>query len=211
MEPLEQKQTKDRIAEALRREILSGRIADGEEVTQEQMAAMLGVSRMPVREAFQTLAIDGFLERLPNRHMKVIGPTPTRLAEIFTALAALEAQLLLTAAAKGVNISPLKSANEIDFRRRLGAMLDNPYMERMLARLMGGYPDYVWRNVSARPDFAPVRAVAVTACLRQDRAATHSALDQYYRDLAAALARHIEILAAAALPRQDVVSALPSH
>jgi len=47
--------TKDYIAEAIRNEILAGNMKAGEELTQEALAETLGVSRMPVREALQTL------------------------------------------------------------------------------------------------------------------------------------------------------------
>ena len=73
MEVLKFKQTKDYIAQALREQILSGTIPDGEKLTQEQISEKLGVSRIPVREAMQILELEGFLERLPNRHMRVIG------------------------------------------------------------------------------------------------------------------------------------------
>lgn len=58
MHPLGNRQTKDHIADALRQEILSGRFADGEELTQKQLAQVLEVSRMPVREALQILELE---------------------------------------------------------------------------------------------------------------------------------------------------------
>lgn len=73
MEPIKSVQTKDYIAEYLRNEIFSNRIPAGEELTQEIVAEKLGISRMPVREAFQILEHEGFLERLPNHHIRVIG------------------------------------------------------------------------------------------------------------------------------------------
>ena len=73
MKQIDTVQTKDYIARAIRQEILSGRIKAGEELTQEDLAETMGVSRMPIREALQTLAQEGFLVRLPNRHMQV-GP-----------------------------------------------------------------------------------------------------------------------------------------
>lgn len=53
MKKIEKIQTKDRIADILRNEILIGEIENGEELTQEGLAESLGVSRMPVREALQ--------------------------------------------------------------------------------------------------------------------------------------------------------------
>ena len=59
MKTLRNMQTKDRIAQAIREEILSGHMEPGEELAQEALAEMLGVSRMPVREALQTLVQGG--------------------------------------------------------------------------------------------------------------------------------------------------------
>ena len=47
METVQAVQTKDYIIQAIRDEILSGRMKPGEELAQENVAQMLGVSRMP--------------------------------------------------------------------------------------------------------------------------------------------------------------------
>ena len=62
---------KDQAAAALRREIYAGELPDGAELRQEDIAAQLGISRLPVREAMQQLQNEGLLERLPNRHVRV--------------------------------------------------------------------------------------------------------------------------------------------
>ena len=56
---------KDQAAAALRREIYAGELPDGAELRQEDIAAQLGISRLPVREAMQQLQNEGLLERLP--------------------------------------------------------------------------------------------------------------------------------------------------
>jgi len=68
---IERKQTRDHITQMIRYEILSGGMKPGEELAQESIAEQLGLSRMPVREALQALEQEGFLVRLPNRHMQV--------------------------------------------------------------------------------------------------------------------------------------------
>ncbi len=104
MEPISLLPIKDTISQVLRREIFACRIEDGAELTQEAVAAQLQVSRIPVREAFLCLETEGLLERLPNRHMRVVGLTEKRLGQNFRALAALEAELaeqVLSAGAPG--------------------------------------------------------------------------------------------------------------
>lgn len=90
MKPVAIKQTKDQIANLIRGDILLGTLKSGTELTQEQVAEQTGLSRMPVREAFQTLEQEGFLLRLPNRHMRVIEITDENIRQYFTTLAALE-------------------------------------------------------------------------------------------------------------------------
>lgn len=93
MEPISLLPIKDTVAQVLRREILACRLEDGAELIQEAVASQLNVSRIPVREAFLCLEGEGLLERLPNRHMRVIGLTGDRLRQNFRVLAALEAEL----------------------------------------------------------------------------------------------------------------------
>ena len=58
------------VVEALQQAILSGQIPAGTEMTQNELAESLGVSRMPVREALMILEYQGLLLRLPNNHVK---------------------------------------------------------------------------------------------------------------------------------------------
>src|SRR5260370_39420143 len=55
------------IADALRAEIISGRLEPGERVLEIDLARQFGVSRQPVREAIRTLEREGLLTSLPNR------------------------------------------------------------------------------------------------------------------------------------------------
>ncbi len=55
------------IADALRTEIINGRLEPGERVLEIDLARQFGVSRQPVREAIRTLEREGLLTSLPNR------------------------------------------------------------------------------------------------------------------------------------------------
>ena len=72
----ERRSTPDLIVEALRAAILDGRIQEGAQLKQNDIAAEFGVSVVPVREAFQRLIADGLATLAPNR-----GVTVTRLSE----------------------------------------------------------------------------------------------------------------------------------
>ena len=53
--------TGDSIAQALREEILAGRMTGGERLIEEAIAKQFGVSRVPVREALNRLQSEGFV------------------------------------------------------------------------------------------------------------------------------------------------------
>jgi DNA-binding GntR family transcriptional regulator len=56
---------------ALREEILSGDIAPGTWLRQDDLAMRLGTSRLPVREALRILESEGLAESMPNRGARV--------------------------------------------------------------------------------------------------------------------------------------------
>lgn len=64
------------VADALRHYILSERPPAGTPLLQEQVAAKLGVSATPVREAFALLEAEGLLQRRPHRGVVVAAVTP---------------------------------------------------------------------------------------------------------------------------------------
>ena len=61
----------ERIASSLREAILSGEIAPGQWIRQEEVAARLGASRLPVREALRMLEAEGLTEHAANRGSRV--------------------------------------------------------------------------------------------------------------------------------------------
>ena len=58
---LQRESSVDQVAELLRRAILRGELAPGTALRQEELAAKIGVSRVPLREAFRQLEGEGFL------------------------------------------------------------------------------------------------------------------------------------------------------
>lgn len=67
-----------------------GRYKAGERLIPEEIAAEIGMSRMPVREAFRRLAADGLVTLRPNRGCVVAGLTLDELNEAFEIRSVLE-------------------------------------------------------------------------------------------------------------------------
>jgi DNA-binding GntR family transcriptional regulator len=61
----------ERIADHLRTAILAGEIGPGERIRQEEVAARLGASRLPVREALRMLEAEGLTEHEANKGSRV--------------------------------------------------------------------------------------------------------------------------------------------
>lgn len=82
------------VVEALQQSILSGQIPGETEMTQNELAESLGVSRMPVREALMILEYQGLIRRLPNNHVKTVDLTENYLRQVLALGAQLERQAM---------------------------------------------------------------------------------------------------------------------
>lgn len=198
---------KDRIAEMLRAEIAAGRMADGEELTQERVSDALAVSRIPVREAFLQLEADGLLRRLPNRHVQVVGVTAKRLRQNFRVLVSLECELARLAADEGDfslaldRLEALRTADtwtdrvrcDTSFHLALGASLDNP----TLAQLHSGQRRGLFAGALDRlpPEGVPLRDLndALEDGLRtRDGAALCRKIRAYYETVCEAVLKEMK-------------------
>ena len=93
-----------------------GQFKAGDRLVPEEIAAQLGMSRMPVRDAFRRLATQELLTIRPNRGAVVRGLNREQAVEVFEMRAVLEG-LAVTAAMQRIG------ASEIDeLERRLDAM-----------------------------------------------------------------------------------------
>ncbi|MCW1918732.1 GntR family transcriptional regulator [Rhodobacter sp. KR11] len=72
-----------RIRDDIRARLLTGQIGPGDRLIDHAIAAELGVSRMPVREALMQLVSEGYLTST-SRGFALPDLTPTQIAEVFT-------------------------------------------------------------------------------------------------------------------------------
>jgi DNA-binding GntR family transcriptional regulator len=88
------------VSAALRRAIVSGALPGGSRLVQTELAAEMGVSTTPIREAFRDLVAEGLLEFDRYRGAIVHEPTIEELREIYDMRLALEPIALRRAAGR---------------------------------------------------------------------------------------------------------------
>ena len=86
--------TAELIADALRADILQGRLKSSQPLRQDDIAAKFGVSKIPVREALYQLKAEGLVTFIPNRGATVSELSIQEVDEIYTMRIALETTAL---------------------------------------------------------------------------------------------------------------------
>lgn len=88
------------VTDELRDLILQGELRAGERLNQEALAARLGVSTMPVREALLRLMHEGFVESTPSRTFRVLPIGRDDIADMYWVHGMLVAELARRAAVR---------------------------------------------------------------------------------------------------------------
>jgi DNA-binding GntR family transcriptional regulator len=139
LQPLTDDSLTDRVTGRIRDAIHEGRYPPGARLVERTLAAELGVSHIPVREALVRLTDQGLVERAPRRGARVATLTPRELEELSSLRIVLErfvvtrVQERLTAMAekelRRVVASMRQAAARGDFRRVFD--LDQRFHERL--------------------------------------------------------------------------------
>lgn len=186
----------ERVADTLRDRILHGELTAGTRLGEVELAAGLGVSRTPVREALSRLAAEGLVEISPNRGARVATWTVAELEGVFDVRASLEPQLTGYAVAHateadieelhgiaermlavgtpgpGQDLDALVPLNRA-FHDRLVALADHPALAAALAAAI--HPPIVRRNFHTYDEASLRRSLAhhaeMVAALRAGDAA----------------------------------------
>lgn len=139
---------KDYIIKSIREQILSGSFQPGMRLAQEELARELGVSRIPVREALQSLEEQGLIMCLPSRHMVVAKLARQQLGQIFQTIGGLQYRFSIFIM-EGDGREPfIKAVSDWDggddmaFHRLFSHCLDNSYLGRQLDNMLDTYVEY---------------------------------------------------------------------
>lgn len=89
-ELIKQKSLAEHIVEDLEQKIISRTLRPGQRIIEEALCRTFGVSRSPVREAFQILESRGFVAREPRKGISVVKITPQEAEDIYRIRASLD-------------------------------------------------------------------------------------------------------------------------
>ena len=194
----------ERMLEALRSDVLTGALQPGEQVVQEVIAEQHGVSRVPVREALQTLTSEGLITHLPHRGYFVTRLSIPDLLEVYRLRQILETEALaegipvltdadvaaiehlaesVDSAAAGRDLPALTAANR-DFHFAMFDASGMPRLSRMLRQLWDAsdvYRALYFQQAVNRDRVAQEHAAMLDAIRRRDLDATIRLHDEHRR------------------------------
>ncbi|GAA1588230.1 GntR family transcriptional regulator [Actinomadura kijaniata] len=163
--PIQRTGLVDQIREFIVDGISTGRWQPGDRIVERRVAAELGVSQGPVREALRLLETLRLIETLPNRGARVRPFTERELGEIFPVRAGLErtaAELALPRIkarldeleAQNARLAEAARAGDLDRQIRLSIDFHRVVVEcsgnRLLASVWEGLGIELWTTLSLR-------------------------------------------------------------
>jgi len=115
------------LVEELKTAMITGKLAPGERLSEEKLAASLKVSRIPLREALRRLEMEGYVTFLPNHEVAVSKPTMEELEDYYAIASVLEGLAARLAVERA-------QPEELSRLRELHQLLREAYQERDLGR-----------------------------------------------------------------------------
>lgn len=178
---------REAVVQQLRTEILAGALTPGTVLKDAELAARLGVSITPVREAIAQLAAEGLIDISPNRTRKVAGVSQKSALEL------LDVMELLACAGFAWGVDNLAADQLVKLRRRyddfVGA-LDRG--DVTLASAAGADVSTIVVMASGNRELQPLIDMTVTRSMRMLAVNTSSAIwDPWVRGYGEVIA-HLE-------------------
>ncbi|QTH43685.1 GntR family transcriptional regulator [Cohnella sp. LGH] len=131
------------VKEWIKESILSGEIPAGSRITVAEIIEKYGVSQMPVREAFQILQGEGFIELLPHRGARVLSLTPQYLTNIYEIRGVVEG-LLAKRSMPHLTLSGLNRLKELN--RQMEGMVQEGIAAEELVKLDRQFHVAIYEN-----------------------------------------------------------------
>ncbi|WP_035354962.1 GntR family transcriptional regulator [Edaphobacter aggregans] len=100
---------KHEIAERLLSEIVAGKLAPGEQISERTWANQFGVAQASIREAINILERDGFVTKESGRSARVVNLSDEDVFQLYQVRAGLEGTAGFLAACNGADVSALEA------------------------------------------------------------------------------------------------------
>lgn len=113
------------VAEALRNDITTGKLAPGSWIVQDALAEQFGMSRIPVREALKTLEAEEYITYVPHSGYRVAKLSLDDLLEVFKLRAILE-EALIRDAMPGVTDEIVEEMRQRNAEMNAASEADDP-------------------------------------------------------------------------------------
>ncbi|MBV9492978.1 MAG: GntR family transcriptional regulator [Acidobacteria bacterium] len=161
------KQRAQLIADAVRADVLEGRIQPGEWLRQERIAREQGTSQMPVREALKRLVAEGILEHVPYCGVRALQFTVEDVEDLYACRVFVEGMSARYAAA-AITDEEVRELEKLHQRMIVCAMPGElpayrelnrqfhsliftasrrSYLIRTLGQLWSAFPTMLWSNI----------------------------------------------------------------
>lgn len=121
--------------------ILSGEMKNGTKLRQEELAGMLQVSRIPVREALQLLETQGLAKRLATRHIVTAELTDEHIRQMYAMIADIEYSAVESIGADVANEDVVFGGN-MAWHRIIIGKTQNLYIQTLLTNAVTYYVAY---------------------------------------------------------------------
>lgn len=155
------------IADAVRADVLEGRLRSGEWIRQERIAREQNASQMPVREALKRLVAEGLLEHVPYKGVRVVQFSAEDVEDLYACRLFIEGMSARYAAQSITDdeIAELESLHRRmlvcvmpdelpeyrELNRRFHSLIftasRRSFLTRTLGQLWSAFPTMLWSNV----------------------------------------------------------------
>lgn len=205
-------QLSEDVARYVRKRIFDGTYSAGEYVRLDQLAAELGISVTPVREALFELRAEGLLAQQPRRGFVVLPVTGRDLADVANVQAHVGGELAARAAAnidddqlRGLKqiqaeLEEAYAGNDIEltvrlnheFHRAINVAADSPKLAQLMSQITRYAPESVFPTIAGWPGQSIKDHRRVLAALaKRDGELARKAMSEHLAAGAAPLIEHL--------------------
>jgi DNA-binding GntR family transcriptional regulator len=212
------------VARFVRRRIFDGTYAAGKYVRLDQLAAELGISVTPVREALFELKAEGLLAQQPRRGFVVLPVTERDLTDVANMQAYVGGELAARAAAN-VTDEQLRELEKIqteledayaaddneaavrlnhEFHRAINVAADSPKLAQLMSQITRYAPESVFPTIAGWPEQSTAHHRLVLSALEaHDENLARTAMSEHLAEGAEPLIAHLTARGVVTEPREQ--------